>query len=93
MTRSGIPSPAPEFSTISWNSLSWRVEIGFVRVIIVDPNTVRTTCGESRAPDAPATPASNWTVASSLDGIPPSINANSSISNVNNSSLVLAFQS
>ena len=40
-----------------------------------------------------ATPASNWTVASSLAAIPPSINANSSISKNNKSYLVAALQS
>ena len=93
VTKSAIPLPAPSFSKISWNALSWRVAIGTVRVVIVDPDSVIITCGLSRAAELPATPASNWTVASSLDGIPPSINANSSISNVNNSSLVLGFQS
>ena len=92
-TKSGMPSPAPAFSAISWNFLLLKVEIGSVNNVIVSPFETKTIWGSFPDGALAAVPASNWTIASKVDGIPPSINANSSTSNVTRSSLVLGFQS
>ena len=60
---------------------------------MVEPAVVRITCGNTPAAELSATPPSNCTIASSVAALPPSINANSSTSNVTSSSLVFGSQS
>ena len=93
LSKSGIPSPAPAFSAISWKSLSCNVVIGSVNAVILVPVASIITCGKIPAPVEAATPASNCTIASSVAALPPSMNASSSTSNVTKSSLVEASQS
>ena len=92
LLKSGIPSGAP-VGIISSKDLSANTDRGSVNKFIEVPAVVRITCGNTPAAELSATPPSNCTIASSVAALPPSINANSSTSNVTNNSLVLASQS
>jgi len=81
-TRSIIPSPTPSNSSSSSNALFKIADNGSVKVTISLPGLSIITCGDTPVPLDCALPPTNCIDAVLSAELPPSINANSSTSNV-----------